>query len=308
MNLFSAFLKLIRWPNLLFIALTQILFYAFIIDPYYPSNNPLTHSILALVCTASVLIAAAGYIINDYFDLNIDQINKPERLIISTFISRRWAIFWHLFFSATGIIISLYISLHSNFIVFIGNTVCVLLLWLYSTTFKKQLLIGNIIISLLTAWVIVVLYLCMSNSFIFYSPGNFKLHKIFRFAILYASFAFVISLVREVVKDIEDISGDAKYGCKTMPIVWGIPVSKVFSAVWLIVLLGALIILQFYVLQIGWWIFSVYSTLLVIIPLFFIIKNLRLAQNINHYTSLSKHIKLVMLTGILSMVIIRFYL
>lgn len=309
MKTVSAFFRLIRWPNLVFIALTQILFYYFVILPNYRySTSPVSTLTLFYLIFASVLIAAAGYIINDYFDLNIDQVNKPERMVIDNHIKRRWAIVLHLVFSGVGIILSLLVSLQSNFIIFTGNILCVILLWLYSTTFKKQLLIGNVVISLLTAWVIIVCYLTLNKSFIFYTPNNLVLHRVFRFALLYASFAFIISLVREVVKDIEDIQGDSRYNCKTMPIVWGIPVSKVFAGVWISVLICALVALQFYVLQVGWWVSSIYTLLFVLIPLGKILRDLYYAQVTKDYAALSKNIKIVMLTGILSMIFIRIYM
>ncbi|GAC1587261.1 MAG: geranylgeranylglycerol-phosphate geranylgeranyltransferase [Ginsengibacter sp.] len=309
MNTTSAFFRLIRWPNLVFIALTQILFYYFVILPNYKNTlAPVSSLTLFYLISASVLIAAAGYIINDYFDLNIDLVNKPEKMVIDNHIKRRWAIVLHFVFSGVGILLSFLVSLESNFIIFTGNILCVVLLWLYSTTFKKQLLIGNVVISLLTAWVIIVCYLTLNKSFIFYTPNNFVLHKVFRFAILYASFAFIISLVREVVKDIEDIHGDSKYQCKTMPIVWGIPVSKVFAGVWISVLICALIALQFYVLQVGWWVSSVYTFLFVVLPLGKILQDLYQAQTTKDYGLLSKRIKIVMLTGILSMIFIRIYM
>ena len=308
MNIFFGFFKLIRWPNLVFIVLTQVFFYFFIITPIYKEGVPFGTGILTLICLCSLFIAAAGYIINDYFDLNIDLVNKPERLIIGNVISRRWAILFHIILSILGIVISLYISLRSNFIILFGNILSVLLLWLYSTTFKKKLLIGNIVISLLTAWVIIIVFLALNKSFIFYSPNNLKLHRVFRFEILYASFAFIISLVREVIKDIEDIEGDSKYGCQTMPIVWGIPVSKVFCAVWIVVLAGALIALQFYILQLGWWIFSIYTFIFVILPLIKILVDLYNAGMIADYTRLSSLVKLVMFTGIMCMILLRLYL
>jgi len=129
--------------------------------------------------------------------------------------------------------------------------------------------------------------------------------RIYKFTVLYAGFAFIISLVREVIKDIEDVEGDEKYNCKTMPVVWGIPVSKVFAGVWIIVLVGALAIIQFYVLQEGWWLSSFYSFLVVILPLIFILKRLYEAQTTKQYHQLSSAVKLVMLAGILSMIFLR---
>src|SRR5919206_930518 len=102
MRLLTAFFKLIRWPNLVFIVLTQLLFYFCIDAPLYDSAYT-TQRIIGLII-ASVCIAAAGYIINDYFDLNIDQVNKPGKNVIDSTINRRWAIFWHLTLSFLGII------------------------------------------------------------------------------------------------------------------------------------------------------------------------------------------------------------
>lgn len=310
MRTFHAFLRLIRWPNLFFIVLTQTLFKFCIVDKIVKQDT-LPDNYLMLLTLASVFIAAGGYIINDYFDLNIDLINKPQKLIVDNIIKRRWAIVFHLLFSLVGIVISVYVALKTNFLIALGNTLCVILLWLYSTTLKKKLLIGNIVISLLTAWVILVIYFAVDKSFPFYNPLsqplNVLLRRLFRFAILYSSFAFIISLVREVVKDMEDIKGDSKYGCTTMPIQWGIPVSKVFSAVWLIVLIGSLVVILFYILQLHWWISAIYLLLFVVAPLFIILKRLYDSANSEDYHSLSSVIKIVMLTGILSMIFMRIY-
>lgn len=316
MKLIPSFFRLIRWPNLVFIALTQILFYYCIILPslsagYNLHPYKLTSGIFYLLVLASVLIAAAGYIINDYFDINIDQVNKPHKMIVQKIIKRRWAIFWHLFLTAAGLAVSLFVSLHTSFIIFIANIVCALLLWVYSTTFKKKLLSGNIIISGLTAWTVMVLYVATNPVFsripqltAGMQPG---MQRIYKFAALYAGFAFIISLVREVIKDIEDMEGDTRYGCKTMPIVWGVPAAKVFVGVWLVVLIGALAVVQFYVLQIGWWISSLYVLFLVILPLILVLKKFYEAQSVVQYHQLSTHVKWVMLTGIMSMLLFKMY-
>jgi 4-hydroxybenzoate polyprenyltransferase len=309
MKTIPAFFRLIRWPNLVFIVLTQVLIKFLIIDKIY-RYPVLNLSLFLWLSFASVLIAAAGYIINDYFDLNIDIINKPKKLIVDTFISRRRAILLHLVFSLAGIAISIYVALKTNPLVAIGNTACVFLLWFYSTTFKKKLLIGNIIISLLTAWVILVIYFAIDTQFSFLvrmDKIDFALHKVFRYVILYSSFAFIISLVREVVKDIEDVPGDSKYGCQTMPIIWGIPVAKVFSGVWLVVLIGTLTAIIFYIMQLGWWAAVAYLAFLVIAPLVSVINKMYKAQTVAEYHQLSNTIKLVMLTGILSMAVMGIY-
>lgn len=298
MKLLLAFFKLIRWPNLFFIALTQLLFYFCV----FHVNGDTGHTLFYFLIAASVLIAAAGYIINDYFDLQIDSINKPEKVVVDKIIKRRWTIVWHWMLSGAGILISAYIAWKTAvWIILFANTGCVLLLWVYSTTFKKRVLSGNVIISALTAWVIFVVYFYVM--FLFRQKGAIGAasNTFLKFTILYAGFAFIVSLIREVIKDMEDVQGDAAHNCRTMPIVWGIPSSKVFTAVWIIVAIGGLLILQIFAWQASWWWIIVYSVMLVILPLVFVLRKLYQAKEAGDYHQLSSWMKFIMLTGILSM-------
>ncbi|HVS98412.1 MAG TPA: geranylgeranylglycerol-phosphate geranylgeranyltransferase [Puia sp.] len=307
--LLRAFFRLIRWPNLVFIFLTQLLFYYLILLPCFNDMHPGYHKLVPalfyLLSAASVLIAAAGYIINDYFDLNIDRVNKPNRLVVDKIIRRRSTILWHWLLSGVGILLSVYVSWAlRNPLVALANLGCVILLWVYSTTFKRKLLIGNVIISLLTAWVILVLYVADIRV-----RGDAVYHaytiRLFKFTIVYAGFAFIISLVREVVKDLEDMEGDVKYGCRTMPVVWGVNVAKVFAATWIFVLIGALVILEFYVLQSAKWPLIAYGLILIDLPLLWVLRKLYRAQAKTDYRLLSNVIKWVMLAGILSMILLK---
>jgi 4-hydroxybenzoate polyprenyltransferase len=313
MKLAGAFFRLIRYPNLVFIALTQLLFYYCVIVPSFSTvgeTDPLGIEGLLYIIAASVFIAAAGYIINDYFDLNIDRVNKPGKLVVDNIIKRRWAILWHLGFSLIGIILSAIVSYRlSNPLPVLFNVITVFLLWFYSTSFKKQVLVGNIIISLLTGWVVLVLYVAVNP--VDLRPADsvsFRvLSRVYKFAVLYGGFAFIISLVREVIKDMEDIRGDAKYNCRTMPIVWGMPASKMFVAVWLIVLLCSLVILQVYALQLSWWWSVLYSIIFIITPVVAILRKLFPAIEPSHFHELSTLVKVVMLTGIISLLFIKWY-
>lgn len=264
-----------------------------------------------VLIAASVLIAAGGYIINDYFDINIDRVNKPDKMVVEKIIYRRWAILMHIFITAAGLLLSLAVSFKTNYLIVAVNAGCAALLWFYSTTFKKKLLSGNIIIAALMAWTVLVIYFASSGFFYLIRGGDVEIHKamqrIYKFAVLYAGFAFIISLIREVVKDIEDMEGDAKYGCKTMPIVWGVPAAKVFAGVWMVVLIGALAVLQFYVLQLHWWWSAMYCALLLIVPLCGTLYKFYKAQNTADYHRISSMIKLVILLGILSMLFFRIY-
>ena len=274
--------------------------------PIYGSHS--SHQ-LGFIILASVLIAAAGYIINDYFDLNIDQINKPDRVIVNNTVSRRWAIFWHLVLSLLGLFFTVLALPPSLFwYLILANLFSILLLWLYSTNFKKQLLIGNVIISMLTSWVILILFFSKSPlSVDNIITADHREIRLFRLTMLYAGFAFIISLIREVLKDMEDRVGDARYGCRTMPIEWGLPASKVFVAVWIIVLAGTLVILQLYVLAYGWWLSIVYCLLAIVVPLLIVLSKLTAANTQQDFHLLSRYVKAIMFTGILSMLFFYYY-
>lgn len=309
-QLFSSFFKLVRLPNLIFIVLTQVLFQLCIYYPIYenhiPPGDTLTFILLVL---ASVFIAAAGYIINDYFDINIDMTNKPGKTILGRSFSRRWALVWHMVLNILGIVLTaVAVNPVARWYIVFANIGSVILLWFYSARFKKDAVIGNIIVAVLTAWTIMVIFLSkysFADAFMDVAPEQVKF---FRFAVLYSGFAFIISLVREAVKDVEDMPGDAKFGCKTMPIIWGINATRIYVAVWLAILLAMLFIVQVYVLQFRWWLAMIYCILFITIPLIYIFKKLFKASGTNSYHELSNLTKLVMLTGIISMIIFYFYL
>ena len=309
-----AFLRMIRLPNLIFIALTQLLFHQCIIhrslEPF--NERPVIDGWnLVILVIASVVIAAAGYIINDYFDINIDEVNKPRKNVVDQIVSRRWAMLWHFILSALGLILSFWVSWKTGlWYIVIANLFCILFLFGYSVSLKKKLLAGNVLISLLTAWVIMIL--CISELFHLAGTATIQLEtarqKIMRIGLIYAGFAFISSLIREAIKDLEDMQGDARYGCKTMPILWGVNVTKVYIAVWIVVLIGLLAAIQFYVIPFGWWLPVLYALFLIVFPLVYILYKLYGASSAALFHQLSNWTKAVMLAGILSMVFFYFYL
>jgi 4-hydroxybenzoate polyprenyltransferase len=305
MKWFTAFLKLVRWPNLVFIAGTQLLFYFFVYLPLY-DFSPDYFSLLWLI-VASVLIAAGGYIINDYFDINIDQVNKPNENVLTHSINRRTAILLHLVFSVTGILATAIAVSFQKWYLIIANIICVILLWLYSTSFKRQFLIGNVVISLLTAWTVLILFFAKVPFVSAFGNSDPLTIKFFRVSFLYAGFAFVISLIREAIKDVEDMEGDLRYGCKTLPIVAGLLATKIYTTIWIVVLIGALIVLQLYILQFGWWLAVIYSLFFVVLPLFYLFVKHKNARSPVEFSILSRLTKTIMLTGIISMIFFRIY-
>lgn len=313
MRLIAAFLRLVRLPNLFFIFLTQFLFYYCVLKPVL-INAGMEVSIdqvqFILLGVASILIAAAGYIINDYFDVDIDQVNKPKKNVVDIIVSRRWAILWHFVLSGAGVLLSLYISWKTGlWYIVIVNFICVFLLFGYSVSLKHKLLSGNITISLLTSWVILVLCLSEFHLTVAADPSTLQAqNEVMKLGFLYSGFAFIITLIREAVKDMEDLEGDKRYGCKTMPIVWGIGATKIYVAVWLIVLLAVLVAIQVYIIRFHWWWPIIYSVTLIILPLLSCFYKLFKASTRPEFHYLSNLNKGVMFTGILSMSFFYFYL
>jgi 4-hydroxybenzoate polyprenyltransferase len=182
-----------------------------------------------LLVFSTCLIAAGGNIINDYFDVKADRINKPEKLIITKHIKRRWAIVSHWSFNGIAFLIGIYLSIKYNSLSFVFvHLISINLLWFYSMYFKRKVLIGNIMIAFLTALVPILALLFMiyspNDSNQLADPSAFGWIMDYDFALIQfiTFFAFVQNLEREILKDIQDIEGDKLIYVKSLPMVIGI--------------------------------------------------------------------------------------
>ena len=310
--------NLVRWPNLVFVAITQAFFHFCIIktSSYARSSlAPLSDhpGLFWLLVSTSLLIAAGGYVINDYFDVNIDRINKPGRLIIDRHFSRRTGIWMHAVLTSVGLFISAYLSYRlQNPLILFGNAAASILLWVYSTTYKRKMLLGNIIVSALTAWVVLVVLIAelpldWQQNLNGDASLGFSVARLIRIALLYAGFAFMLSLIREVVKDMEDIAGDRDDGCRTLPIRFGMNAARVFAGNWLVMLCVLVVITLIYVLQFRWYLFSIYLAFPVIFMMVVAFLRLFRARDTNDYHKLSSYLKWIMLAGISSMLFFLIY-
>lgn len=276
----KGFLRLIRVQNLLIVVGTQYLARVALIGPRDEWPRLLLDGRMLILTLSTVCIAAAGYIINDYFDVKIDIVNKPERVVIGRYLKRRWAITAHQVLNVVGCVLGLLLSRW----VLAVDVLSVSLLWFYSANLKRQPFIGNLVVSFLTALSLIVMAV--------YYRHNEDL------VLVYAAFAFVVTVVREVIKDMEDVRGDARYGCRTLPIVWGIRRTKYL----LYVVITAFIVTLFFIAD-SWqnprlgWIF-----LLLLIPVLWLVYRLVLADTRREYSYLSNLCKLIMLMGVLTMV------
>lgn len=312
-----AFLKLIRIQNLFIVALTQYMMRWCIIHPILShltviQNNEairlpafelqFSEFNFFLLVLSTVFLTAAGYVINDYFDAKTDLLNHPGKVIVGKVIPRRTAMASHIILNILGIGIGVYISFFVGmpFLVIIFITVSGLL-WFYSTTYKRQFLIGNLIVALLTALVplIVVLFeIPLLNR----SYGHLLLQYDTSLSVLvawvagFSFFAFITTLTREIIKDIEDFEGDSAYGRRTLPIVLGVPKSKWIVVGLHIITVAALVFVYFKYLRDN--ITLIYMSITLLLPYILLTYRIVKADKKSDYHFASNLSKFIMLAGI----------
>jgi 4-hydroxybenzoate polyprenyltransferase len=273
-SFFHSLLKLTRFGNLVIIALTQYFTAGFLI-----AMHTLNDFKLLLLSGSTICIAAGGYIINDYYDVKIDYINKPDRVVIGKSITRRYAILFHVLLSALGVALGIFLSWRIAAV----NIVSVFLLWLYSNKLKRLPFIGNVTVAVLTGLSVVVVGL-------FYRSSN-------SLVIIYALFAFFMTLVREVIKDMEDLKGDNSFGCRTLPIIWGIRKTKILLYI-ILVLFAAIVV---FMNQLYRALPFKYHLIFLFVPLLLLMYRLIRADMKKDFTRLRIFCKVILMFGILSM-------
>jgi 4-hydroxybenzoate polyprenyltransferase len=292
---------LIRLPNSIFIFLVGILLYHFIVIPYlsiHPNSNVLNKTGYYLLSLSTTLIAMAGYIINDYFDVKIDEINKPYRVTVETKFKRRPVMIIHIIFNVIALGLAWYLCNkigHPRLIlIHIGSAA---LLLIYSASWKRKAIIGNLSIAFLI--VLSVLTPLFYTSMFLQEPILINAYAWF-----YLFFAFMLTWIREIIKDLEDIKGDAQDGCQTMPIKYGISFSKdVLFGLIIIALIG----IAYFFIQIPWE-YSLFNIVfLAFIPTSLILLLVLIHKSIRHkdYKKSSRLVKLITFVGILLLCLLR---
>lgn len=275
---FTSLVRLTRFWNLVIIAVSQYFTVYFLVSPELVTDWRL------LVLTAStMIIAAAGYIINDYYDVKIDLINKPQRVVIGRSIPRRYALLMHSLLSIAGTGIGFLLKWEIG----VTNFISAFLLWWYSNSLKRQPFVGNLCIAFLTALSIFVI------------PFLYPQAKIV-YILTYGLFAFFATLLREIIKDIEDLKGDNTFGCRTLPIVWGLRRTKnlIYFLATAFVLLVIAIHLRVEPLPMR------YFTVFLFAPLAWLLIQLVRADTKKDFTRLSVVCKVIMVLGVFSMALV----
>lgn len=301
------FLKLIRIKNLVFIVFIQIIMRQVVLMPILQKYGFEISAIdlnFVLMALATVLMAAGGYVLNDYFDVKIDAINHPDRLIITKSVSKQKAMLYYQLLTGVGVLLGLLLAFQVNsftlafvFIVVPG------LLWFYSSSYKRQFLIGNIIVALLAALsVLIVAIVELSvleqrfGKLLFETPipGQF-----YTWIGGFSVFSFLLTLLREIIKDIEDEKGDREMECRTIVLKWGLPRTKLLLYLLICIIVVALYAVEFLMTEFEGSLTIKYITYGLALPLAVLAFLIYKAQNTTDFNQASTFVKLIMLSGVL---------
>ncbi|MDA9773794.1 UbiA family prenyltransferase [Saprospiraceae bacterium] len=289
----------LRPANLLIITITQLFFYYIVILPFFRgfSGSIIPHFHILLIIFITLIVTVGGYIINDIRDHKIDKVNKPNKALSNI---TQWTLVYKLLF-IVGLIAVIWLSslYHHPFFLAIF-----LLAWsalyLYSSTWKCKPLIGNLVVSFFSGAVILVLLGPFFTALLSHSPQN--LDNLIRPLFYYFVFAFFTSLIREIVKDMEDVEGDESCGCQTLAVSAGIARTRFFTMILIITFLGFFGLWQF-IYAADYPLFAiVFLNAFVTLPFIYCINSLQKARISHDFTRISNHIKIIMLLGVLFLV------
>ena len=307
--------KIIRWKNLVIISLSQIFIKFFFID-FFIQKDQLLNENFVILLIITILIAASGYIVNDIYDYNLDQINKPEKVVLGKFLKSRDAIIIYMMFNCLAIVLSIFLCMKIEqeiyILVFLLIIYC---LWLYSKKLKKYKTIGNILIAFFIS-------LSILNVPLFSYKNILSDDRFFVFLIIsiFSVLAFLINVKREIIKDIEDIEGDKIHKVKSLPIIFGTKKSKLVTIIIGIILMFAisslitfqiLILRSDLLLDVGGNQFSnpqiwganyisIIYTIIILIMFFYVELLILNATTKTNFTKASKLLKYLMLLSLLS--------
>ncbi|NDP20339.1 MAG: UbiA family prenyltransferase [Paludibacter sp.] len=301
----SAYLRLVRFQNLIFIAFIQIVMDQVVIAPILQTYGfDSTFGMLGLLISATILIAAAGYVLNDYFDVKIDTINRPDKQVVGKYITKRSAMLIHQILTGLGVFLGLLLAYFArSFTIAFIFIVVPGLLWFYSASYKRQFLIGNLVVAFITA--ITVLTVGITElaflqkeygKLIFETPipSNF-----YGWMGGFALFAFICTLIREIIKDIEDENGDKEMECRTLPIVWGTNKTKLFLYVLIIVTVFGLLLFNHLYIHFEGTLTIRYIIFGLILPFIILAYLIYTSKNPLDYHNAANLSKMIMLIGVM---------
>ncbi len=306
-------LKLLRWPNLVIIIISMMLIQFCVINPllgveaFYAGMTSLEFTLLIL---ATIFITIGGYLINDYFDIDVDRLNKPGKNQVGMKfpVATVQILYW--LFTVSGVLLGIILSWMLNQInyslIFVFSAG---LLWFYSERYQCIPLIGNLVVAFLSALSFGLVWLfgffALSNDAVAFTTVQASFPLVNKMVLMYMGFAFITSLFREVTKDMEDAAGDERFGCRTFAVAFGLKKSKILGV--FVALVGLVGSIWFQIFAYRAEFFALFGFFVLIDLLFgWSIFWLLKAENKLHFKRLSTFIKVLMLLGILSMVLVYF--
>ncbi len=302
--------KFLRLPNLIIVGITQYVLLYCLLLPFlqHESISPtLDHFHFFLFVFDTILITMSGNIINDIEDVEIDLINRPETTFVQQYISIKNAYFLYAFVVVIGFILALYLAFYVDKLpLVLIYPFAVALLYFYSTHFKKLPAIGNIVVSIFCAGVAGIILFAEKDAYALMSPENSR-NTFIAFG-LYALFAFLTTLYREIIKDLEDKEGDAERGCKTLPIVLGEKNTKLIAF-----FIGISLVALMLYIALGFYVFSssvilwLYHIIAIISPMIYLLYLNIKAKEKNDYHKISSAMKVIMLAGLIFLPLFYYY-
>ena len=304
-----SFLKLIRYKNLFMVLLTIVLTKYVVIDSFTSAISDFQFILLVI---SILCITAGGYIINDIFDIKADKINKPTKVYIENTISKKNAFLAYILLCLLGLVLGVYTSyIKGNISYSIFFISIIILLYWYSKSLKRIAVIGNLVIAFLTALTIFIVFVFeiknTNTAFnLVEAISNFFISISITISIfIYIIFAFFMTFIREVIKDIEDVKGDYALQMKTLPILIGVKRTKnIALLIASLVFVFILFILKEELLQLP--ILLWYTILFIILPFTWFLYKLYNSKTKKEFHLLSNLLKIIMFFGVLSMLLIKF--
>ena len=309
-----AYLKLIRIINVGIVVLTMYLVRYFLIEPilgHYDEQLTFSSDLFLLLVISWSLQLAGGNIINDYFDLDIDEKNKPHKVIIEKAVPVHIARFLYFIINVVSVVLGIYVASKTG-VIQLGliPLLTAYLLYAYSQRYKRKAFIGNFVVAALSATTLFLVWL-----FEYLSIKNLSYDAEWMTGVMlvisqaiaaYVFFAFITSLIREIIKDMEDMKGDEEGGCRTLPIVWGVKPVRMLVIFLILTSIAFTAFVQTKLfnndLDLLFWYFT-----LLIQPMFiFLGYKLIKANTKEDFHYLSTFCKIIMLVGILSIILIKF--
>jgi len=289
--------RLVRFPNLLIIALTQILLGYILYESI--DVGELSQFQFGLLILTTVFIAASGYVINDIYDFEIDLINKPQKVIVGKLIfkNQAWMVYWWIV--VVGGLIAIYLAyVIQDFKQLFIYPSAILLLWAYAKSFKKSFVVGNLVVAAYCALVPGILWYAEREPYSILLESNkataFYVRNVF---LAYALMAFLTTVWREIIKDMEDLEGDIAFGSESIPAKYGMSLAQKMASIIGLIVIGLMLKYVSYLFKNEEWLALGYLLIPIVIAIYSTMLSFK-SLNVSVLHQVSQQVKWLMVLGL----------